>query len=393
MRILYVGHAYLVAENRKKLGELAQLPGVELTLVVPHRWPGTMHGDLPYDPLDETLYPVRPLRAFLAGRESVYGYWNIREAFSPSPVRNFPDGRGGRGVRQGVKAPDIICVEQGAGAFSFFQFLRARDRFAPSAKAVFFTWWNLPYRSRQPLRALEAFNLRHADGGIAGNADARDILRDHGFTGPLRVLPQLGVDPEVFCKRDASALRAELNLGSFVVGFAGRFVAEKGLRVLVEAALNLGKSIDLLLLGNGPLEAEVRERIAAHGSRVKLRVVNSVPHAEVARYLNCMDAFVLPSLTTTFWKEQFGHALIEAFACEVPVVGSSSAEIPNVVGDAGLIVPEGDAAALRDGLCRLADDPALRSDLARRGRARALALYTNRRLAESDYEFFKELVG
>jgi glycosyltransferase involved in cell wall biosynthesis len=106
-----------------------------------------------------------------------------------------------------------------------------------------------------------------------------------------------------------------------------------------------------------------------------------------------MDMFVLPSLTTSFWKEQFGHVLIEAFACETPVVGSSSAEIPNVVGDAGLIVPEGDAAALRAALLRLADDPGLRADLGRRGRERALARYTNRRIAESACEFFSELTG
>jgi glycosyltransferase involved in cell wall biosynthesis len=147
------------------------------------------------------------------------------------------------------------------------------------------------------------------------------------------------------------------------------------------------------LLGSGPLEAEARRLFEARGAASRLKVVNNVPHAGVARYLNCMDVMALPSLTTSFWKEQFGHVLIEAFACETAVIGSDSAEIPNVIGDAGLIVPEGDVGALRHALASLMDDPARRADLARRGRERALARYTNRKIAEADLKFFEELAG
>ena len=394
MRILYVGHAYLVAENRKKLRQLARLPGVELRLVVPHRWPGTMHGDLPYEPLDEDLLPVIPLQSYLAGREMVYGYWNTAQAFQPLPAAPTSCRESSRDdrIRERYWRPGVICVEQGAGAYSLYQFLRARRRLAPQAKVLFFTWWNLPYRSRPPFSSLETHNLRYADAGIAGNADARNILRAHGFGGPLRVLPQLGVDPEVFRKRDASALRSELGLGSFVVGFVGRFVPEKGLRVLVEAVLGLGRRVDLLLLGSGPLEKEVRERVPGSGSQVGLHVVHNVPHTDVAGYLSCMDVVVVPSLTTTYWKEQFGHVLIEAMACEAPVIGSSSAEIPRVVGSAGLITPEGDTAALCDALNQLARDADLRATLAQAGRRRVLERFSNARIAEATYQFFKEVV-
>jgi glycosyltransferase involved in cell wall biosynthesis len=159
----------------------------------------------------------------------------------------------------------------------------------------------------------------------------------------------------------------------------------------VDAVLKLPRPVHLLLLGSGPLEAEIRQRFDHDGGAKQLTIVNSVPHAEVGHYLNGMDVLVLPSLTTTFWKEQFGHVLIEAFACETPVVGSSSAEIPNVIGDAGLIVPEGNAEALCGALTRLADDASLRADLGRRGRERALARYTNRKIAEADHQFFEDL--
>ena len=113
---------------------------------------------------------------------------------------------------------------------------------------------------------------------------------------------------------------------------------------------------------------------------------------EVPSYLNGLDALVLPSRTTPSWKEQFGRILIEAMACEVPVIGSSSGEIPNVIGDAGLVFPEDDVAALRAHLIRLMADPALADDLGRRGRARVLAHYTHAQVATATYDVYQQLL-
>ena len=67
------------------------------------------------------------------------------------------------------------------------------------------------------------------------------------------------------------------------------------------------------------------------------------------------DVLVGPSLTTPRWKEQFGRMLVEAMACGVPVIGSDSGEIPHVIGDAGIVVPEGDRVALCAAIARLRD--------------------------------------
>jgi glycosyltransferase involved in cell wall biosynthesis len=84
-----------------------------------------------------------------------------------------------------------------------------------------------------------------------------------------------------------------------------------------------------------------------------------------------MDVLVLPSRTRPHWKEQLGRVLIEAMACEVPVVGSRSGAIPDVIGDAGLLFPEGDVARLREAIDRLLGDEGYGRDLAARGRRRA----------------------
>ena len=106
--------------------------------------------------------------------------------------------------------------------------------------------------------------------------------------------------------------------------------------------------------------------------------------------LQGLDAVVLPSLTTPRWKEQFGRILIEAMACGVPVVGSDSGEIPEVIGDAGLIVPEGNASVLARALQCLYDDRELREDLSRRGRRRVLERFTHAHVADLTAKAYRQ---
>src|SRR5207244_8488209 len=97
-----------------------------------------------------------------------------------------------------------------------------------------------------------------------------------------------------------------------------------------------------------------------------------VSSAEMPQFYNSLDLLVVPSLTQPNWKEQFGRVLIEAMACGIPVIGSDSGEIPNVIGEAGIIVPEGNVPALARALETLVQNPTQRQTLGAQGRARAL---------------------
>ena len=79
-------------------------------------------------------------------------------------------------------------------------------------------------------------------------------------------------------------------------------------------------------------------------------------------------------------------------ACGVVLVGSTSGEIPHVVGEAGLIFPEGDVAALRERLARLQGDAQLRYELAQRGRQRVLAEYTQAQVAAATFQVYQEML-
>jgi glycosyltransferase involved in cell wall biosynthesis len=105
-----------------------------------------------------------------------------------------------------------------------------------------------------------------------------------------------------------------------------------------------------------------------------------------------MDVLAAPSQTTPRWREQFGRMLVEAFACGVPVVGSDSGEVPFVIADAGLVLPEHDEAAWSRGLAELLDNPARRAELAERGRGHAQQ-FAWPAVARKHLEFFESVLG
>jgi glycosyltransferase involved in cell wall biosynthesis len=114
-------------------------------------------------------------------------------------------------------------------------------------------------------------------------------------------------------------------------------------------------------------------------------------HRMVHAYMGSLDLFVLPSITLPKLKEQFGLVLVEAMVCGVPVIGSSSGEIPNIIGGAGLVVPENDAAALAIAIRRVMTDAVLRRSMIHNGQARAQQHFSWDAVAEKSHAFYKQL--
>jgi glycosyltransferase involved in cell wall biosynthesis len=156
--------------------------------------------------------------------------------------------------------------------------------------------------------------------------------------------------------------------GEFVIGFAGRLVPEKGLDTLLEAAAGLD-GVAVRLIGNGPQRDRLTARAADLG--VSLRVDSGVRHEQMAEAYSEMDVLVLPSLSTPTWTEQFGRVLVEAMWCGVPVIGSSSGEIPWVIDSTGggIVFEEGNLIALREAIAELRDSPTRRRELGLKGQA------------------------
>ena len=283
--------------------------------------------------------------------------------------------------------PHIIHAEEEPDSLAALQIALARRLFAPGAKLILHTWQNVNRPKRWYVRLVTRIALREADAILCANSEGVQVLREMGYSGPTAVIPPIGVDTRVFRPMERRPS------GTFVVAYAGRFVPEKGLDTLVEAVARLGPGVELWLIGNGPHRPALEVLSRELGIEERVRCLEPVPPERMPELLARVDVIVLPSRTTRVWKEQFGRILVEAMACKVPVVGSNSGAIPEVVGDAGLIFPEGDASALAECLRRLKESSELRRELVERGYVRAKMLYSQEHIAMQTAEFYSKLEG
>jgi glycosyltransferase involved in cell wall biosynthesis len=245
--------------------------------------------------------------------------------------------------------------------------------------------WRLPYR------LIERLVLRAADGAHAPNRDVPEILRAKGFSKgrPTAVIP-LGVDVDQFASAEALAGEVE-TIPRPRVGFVGRLEPVKGLDVLLDAAPLMHEAASLVIVGDGSERGHLTRRARADR---RVHLLPAVPFARLPAIVKSFDVLVLPSITILpLHREQFGRVLVEAMAAGVPVIGSTSGAVPEVIGDAGLVVPEGDAAALAAGLDRVLASPELRAQMVARGRARVAQMFAWPIVAERAVELFRVAVA
>ncbi|MCZ7541444.1 MAG: glycosyltransferase [Anaerolineae bacterium] len=153
----------------------------------------------------------------------------------------------------------------------------------------------------------------------------------------------------------------------------GRLVEEKGGADLLDALAEVGGLWRLDIIGDGPEKAALQTQARRLGMAEQVTFA-TLPSTRMPGYYQGLDVLVVPSRTRPNWKEQFGRVIVEAMACGCPSWIVQRA-IPDVIGNAGVIVPEGDRAALAGALRGLMGDP----DRRRAGRtgpgARAGPLY------------------
>jgi glycosyltransferase involved in cell wall biosynthesis len=368
VRILIVSKILLLAAYRRKLDEIAAQPGVErLVAVTPPTW---------REPGGRTLElePSRSQSAYELRVEPIRFNGNYHLFYWPGL---------GRIVRE--VRPDLVHLdEEPYNVATAHGTWLARKVGAPS---LFFTWQNLLRRYPPPFSWFEQSVYRNSSHAIAGSTEALDVLRSKGYRRSASVIPQFGVHPDLFSPGDAPPKDPPM------IGFIARLVEEKGLFVLLQALRHLAGTWQLHVIGSGPLERRARRRAMELGLADRITWERGVPSTDMPERLRTFSVLVQPSLTRRHWKEQFGRALMEAMACGVPVVGSTSGAIPQVIGDAGLVVPEADPRALCEALSRVLNDVELRGEMGRRGRQLVLERYTHHRIAEQTVAAYRVALG
>jgi glycosyltransferase involved in cell wall biosynthesis len=364
LRVLMISKACIVGAYQKKLEELARFD-VELTVIVPPYWRDE-RGVMPLERMHTEGY------RFIVEPMLLNGHFHLH--FYPGL---------GKHVRR--LQPDIVHIDEEPYNVATFQAMYLAKK--AGAKALFFTWQNLKRTYPFPFSLIEGYNLKKADYAIAGNQEAVEVWRGKGYKGPIRVVPQFGVDPEIYKPRPTH------HASCFTIGYVGRLVEEKGVQVLLQAVDGLAGKWRLRILGSGPMQSQLEALARQLDIVERVSFESPIPSAQMPAFYNQLDTLVLPSLTRPHWKEQFGRVLIEAMACEVPVVGSRSGEIPHVISQAGLTFTESNVQELRTRLSQLMDAPALCADLARRGRERVLAHYTQAKIAAETHQVYRQLLN
>lgn len=362
-----ISKACVVGAYQRKLEEIARCDGVELAAIVPPGWreAGRM---IPLERAHTRGYDLLVEPILFNGFHHLHLYPGL-----------------GRQVRR--LRPDVLHVDEEPYSLVTFQAMRLGR--AIGARTLFFTWQNILRRYPPPFRWTEAYVLQHTHHAIAGNHEAVQVCRAKGYAGPISVIPQFGVDPDNYRAQG----QVQRPTDRFTVGFVGRLVPQKGPHLLLEALAGLDGEWEARFLGAGPMRPRLEAMAGRLGLSGRVTFDGHFPSAQVPAYLRRLDVLVLPSVSTPSWKEQFGRALIEAMACGVPVIGSTCGELPNVIGEAGLVFPEGDVPALRAAIARLRDDPELRARLSRAGRERVLAHYTQAQVAAATVEVYRNVVS
>ena len=372
IRVLFISHAYVVGVNQGKLNAIAETDHIKVGLLAPSNWKALEWNRLlplenPFPKLHLYSAPV----AFTGkGGAHFYSPWDLQRV-----LNDFK--------------PDILQVEEEVFSLSTFE-LAIWSRLTKTPMVVF-GWENLERQLPTPRRWICQYVLSTVKAIIPGNQDGAEIMRRWGYTGLLEVMPQMGVDPEFFSPPEFPN-KISAKDQPFRVGFLGRLAHSKGID-LIFAAVQLLRQKEInccvILCGSGTDEPALRQ--VADELQIADQIIwrGSVRHEQAPVELGQFDVLVLPSRTTPKWKEQFGHVLIEAMAMGIPVVGSSSGEIPNVIGRSDLVFQEEDAPKLAAILERLICNPDWRQSVREYGLNRVNQLYTHKRIAQRLIELWQ----
>jgi glycosyltransferase involved in cell wall biosynthesis len=249
--------------------------------------------------------------------------------------------------------------------------------------------------ARGPVRSAERIALRSARRVIAisehvGSFLARYHLADEGR---IRVVPY-GVDVDWWRASEEERQQARAWYGvadtEFAVAIVSRLIDGKGHRLAFEAvrlARKTAPNVVLLAAGTGPLGAELERAAAESGGAV--RVLGFVE--DVRSLMAACDAVVVP--TEPSLGEGFGLAALEAMAAERPVVVTRVASLPEVVGNAGVVVPPHDPRALAEALAELATDGSAARERAQAGRERARTTYALDETVRATVNVYREALS
>jgi glycosyltransferase involved in cell wall biosynthesis len=367
MRVLRIAHSSLTPELRQRERALSRgYPDVDLEVVTTERW---REAEMDVEATPDDLFPVRTVRSHLSKHIQLFAY-------DPRPIV--------AALRE--HRPHLIDMGHEPYSIAGAEILTLCSWFAPRVPIVMQTNQNILHNYPPPFSWLEQRAFRRVAAAYACSETVVEVLRAKGFDKPAPIVP-FGVNTEAFRPRPAERSGQPLT-----IGFVGRMLPGKGLNVLADALERLrNEAWQLLVVGDGSEREGFERQLSDSGLRDRAEFTGAINFALVPDYFHKLDVMVIPTETTKRIREQFGRVIVEAMASRVPVIGSTCGAIPEVIGDAGLVFPEGDAAALAGALKQMLSDQDLRERLAAAGLER-VKQYSWERVAEKTYALYLQVI-
>lgn len=256
-------------------------------------------------------------------------------------------------------------------------------------------WENIPFaRDRHPIGRRVKYSIYdRLDGFFAMSERAKAALLLEGVTEGRIFTTGHCVDTEKFVNDESLRREFREKMGlrpdDIAILFVGRVRGSKGVFELIYATRRLiddpvtdRTKVKVLIAGRGPSDKEVDEKIKLLHLEANVKRLGPVPHKEIHLLHNSADIFCLPSMPRKYWQEQLGLVFLESMSCGIPVVSTLSGSIPEVVGDAGILVQPNDHLSLFLALRELLVDHDKRMRCGRNGRERVERLFSPDEIGE-----------
>jgi glycosyltransferase involved in cell wall biosynthesis len=380
--ILAVGHAPVLQINRRLYRALNQI-GWQVELAIPDRLPwvtdvSIVEPDDPKDPPTHRLEPHGKHTRFwwFKGLEGILDCKKPRIVYVENAPESIMAWRiGGWCKRNGA----ILIANTNENDILPLKDIMRQPKARPVLRSVRSHLWGRMARSR----------VNHV---VAICEDGRKSMQMIGFSDAVSVIP-IGFDPALFYSDAAcrAAKRTALGLHGPVIAYFGRLTEAKGVPLLIAALGRLKDKPWQLLIDDfendstGPTPWLKR---AIDNAGIGDRVITfSASHEAIADYMRAADIVVLPSLL----KEQYGRVISEAMACGCATIVSDIGALPELVGDAGVLVRPGDVFGLSVAIGDLLANPQRRRDLATRAELRARTEFSLNRQASLLDSLFRAL--
>lgn len=379
VKIAIISHALVVPVNQNRWKRLSQNSNYEIHLIVPKYWEQTWFGKdekIVYKPkkIHDDNFHVHPLATTSVKNWGTYFLKSLDAKF--------------REIK-----PDLIYIIHEESILIHHQIYLYKKLFAPKAKVIFFSMNARGVPCEKFYQRWMWNNIKkNTDAALAHYPGCIESLRNGGYEKPIYLQTQIGVDDNLFRPNSATREQYRKKLGfegKFVIGYTGRLTIDKGVDDLLAVFPLDNINWVLLLVGNGDMRKEIKDLIKENGWENRVHITGFVDQADVPKYMNAMDCFVLGSKTMPHWIDTFPLVTVQAQACGIPVIASDSASLPWQLNDTALFFHEGDRKELKEKILQLADDTSIRKKYSIVGRKRTLSYFCHEGMTEN----FKKIVS